>query len=75
MVKVYPNPSSGLLKVKLEQGIPADIEIIDIHGNLIFGRKNYQPGADISTRNLESGMYIIKITNKKGTIIEKILIK
>jgi len=75
LVKVYPNPSSGLLKVKLEQGIPADIEIIDIHGNLIFGSKNYQPGADISTRNLESGMYIIKITNKKGTIVEKILIK
>ncbi len=74
-VKLYPNPTNGVLTLSLENGLYAEgVIIYDAAGRLI---NNYQiAGAntynfDIS--NYENGMYLIKVVTNTGTIIRRLV--
>jgi PKD repeat protein len=68
-IEIYPNPSSGKIKVQAE-GIER-IEIMDIQGKQIYTGKENE--VDLSTQ--PKGIYIIKVTNNKGVAVEKIVLE
>jgi hypothetical protein len=71
-VKVYPNPSNGIVNITAESNVES-IELYDIQGRLLqtATAKNTIAKLDISQR--ASGMYFIKVTTEEGVKVEKIV--
>lgn len=67
-LRIYPNPTSGTLRIDLERGdnIAADIYVLDMSGR----RLRHAYGTQIDLGDLENGIYIIEInhTSRKKII-------
>jgi hypothetical protein len=63
-VKIYPNPSYGLLHIESIQ--EAEVFVIDLQGRLVF-KCNVRNGANlISIEGISSGVYFIEISHPTG---------
>jgi len=74
-IEVFPNPTNGKITVQAE-GIER-IEIIDIHGKEIqivieIGSSNNK---EIDLSDFSKGIYIIKVTTKKGVVVGKVVLE
>ena len=67
-ISVYPNPTSDLIFVDSEYEITS-IEIFDILGKKVGHFNNKQ----LSVKDLNSSMYILKINIEDYTVIKKII--
>jgi len=66
---IYPNPTTGKIKVKAE-GIES-IEIINLQGKQIYiGKEN-----EIDLSQETKGIYIIKATTRKGVAVQKVVLE
>lgn len=73
-VTIYPNPSSGVLFVKLnEYDSNANIKIYDTSGNIVFNRKNINNGL-FQVSDLRSGIYFINVNSNRFNYTSKILV-
>ena len=77
-VLIYPNPSNGLFNVELQSNQSADIEIsvYDVRGRIIFEDRydntlRFEQTIDLSQVN--SGIYIMEISDGKNTINKRII--
>ena len=76
---VYPNPSDGDFTIQLSTSLSNEINvgIFDLRGRAIFS-KLYNEGGDfkktIRLKNVQSGMYILNISNTLRQITKKIII-
>jgi hypothetical protein len=68
-IKVYPNPSSGLVSIQ-SSNTPTKIEVFDTFGRLIYTVKNNK---NINLQELNDGVYLIKIHIDKTVTIKKII--
>lgn len=70
---LFPNPAKDYIKVLSHYTIK-NVEIFDISGKLVAGKKvnTFEDTMDIS--NLPSGSYIVKIHTPKGTADKKLII-
>ncbi len=69
-IKIYPNPTRG--KIIIETKGVLEIEIINLMGTSIQKFKNT---SEIDISKHAKGIYFIKITNKKSTVVEKIILE
>jgi len=66
--KIYPNPVSGFVNVKLKgQNI---FRLYNILGNLVL-EKQFEDEIRIDLTHLEQGMYLYRIDNRTGRLIKK----
>lgn len=75
--KVYPNPATDVINIKLNTEEPADVTIYDLSGKMILNKQhrgnNILP---IYTKGLMSkGLYMINVKTKSKVFNEKILVK
>ncbi|WP_298764077.1 T9SS type A sorting domain-containing protein [uncultured Polaribacter sp.] len=71
-IKLFPNPVSNSLSVTINNNLNIEkVEIIEITGKLI--KKTNLINNSISTQNLKSGIYFVKIHSDKGIITKKII--
>ncbi len=73
MVEIYPNPVSDFLYVQLKTGNVNSLEILNMDGKKESIRLNNEKesGFDINTEKLKSGIYLLKIVYKDGTVTKK----
>lgn len=74
-VLLYPNPTNNYLNLKLESNIQnASLKIISITGQTIFDKQNIS-GTDFNfdVSNLNSGLYIIQISDENKTYHSKFI--
>jgi hypothetical protein len=71
-VKVYPNPSAGLVKVEALSAINS-IELYDVQGRLLEMQKSREMNIlfDISAR--ATGIYFLKVKTENGVKVEKLI--
>ncbi len=67
---LYPNPSDGIVKLKGEIPSNAQYNILDINGKLL--RSGYLTSDQISIEDLNSGMYLIQISDEIETVTFKV---
>lgn len=67
-VSVFPNPVSDILTINGEY---SEVNIYDIFGKLVFSST---PKKTLNISNLNNGIYIVRINNKKAISINKIII-
>ncbi|MEE9438684.1 MAG: T9SS type A sorting domain-containing protein [Saprospiraceae bacterium] len=82
-VTVYPNPTQiGQylnVNIQLEKSVSIDIDIVDITGKVIFQKSNQlHQGSNtinITTVDMNTGLYFLKIKTDDGFIYKKIVMK
>lgn len=52
-----------------------EMEIYDLTGRLVLSQKLYSDQVDISSANLQQGVYIVALTTEKGQYVKRIFIK
>jgi hypothetical protein len=77
LVKVYPNPTSGLVFVETT-GIPGNdeitIEICGLMGNVIYtGQVKGLSRQMIDLSGLPSGVCFLRTSNRQSTAVQKII--
>jgi hypothetical protein len=69
---VYPNPTSGMIKIISNASKEAVYEIFDILGNVILKQQDLHE-ADLSS--YAKGMYFIRITDNGDSYTKRIVVK
>jgi hypothetical protein len=80
MVKVYPNPSSGMITLELTLGGVSDIdvEIISMNGSMVYRNTHYSVTSvseQINLNGYATGMYMLRVWNADQVSLHKIIIQ
>ncbi|QDO93980.1 T9SS type A sorting domain-containing protein [Formosa sediminum] len=71
-IKVYPNPMNSTLNIALPNGNATQISIYNMLGKRVIS-KTIQANTSIDTKNLQSGVYILRMTQDNATITKKLI--
>jgi hypothetical protein len=82
--KVYPNPTSGELKIENGEWRMENVEVFDMMGRLHNGERRTVNGETqshasrvtchkINISHLPTGIYFLKIETEKGTVMKKVV--
>ena len=72
--RIFPNPA--LDKIVIEEPLEwseANYKFINLQGKTV--KRGFLTGQEINVNELESGLYIVLITNRKGLVLQKKIIK
>ena len=72
-VKLYPNPSTGIIKITTEN--PVSISIIDLLGKVVYSSDNLSNNSIIDLSSLQKGIYFAKIVDGNKAITQKLILK
>ena len=69
-IKVFPNPSGGILHFNIEKDLDMlyEIEILDITGKVIYSDRNISTVDTIDLSDQSSGIYFVKFSNERNII-------
>jgi len=73
-IKIIPNPNNGRFTL-LTPLNSATINIYYINGQEVYSNKNSNSSLVIDISDLSSGIYLIKIENKKSVLYDKIIVE
>jgi hypothetical protein len=77
LVSIFPNPNNGTLNLQLNNELPTtdiqSINIYDLKGSLIYKTTTFVEKIDL--RNVERGVYLVKIRCKEGILVKKIVVE
>ncbi|PQJ76307.1 hypothetical protein BTO16_10320 [Polaribacter glomeratus] len=73
-LKVYPNPTSGDVKIQSNQIIDK-VLIYNVFGKLVYKDSPKFSNIQLSMENLSSGVYVLKVFSNNATITKKIIKK
>lgn len=70
---IFPNPNHGIVFIKLKEqnNVLVEIEVLDIAGRKIFQQSENAPScqiAELDLRHLEHGIYFVKVEQRNGAI-------
>lgn len=72
-LKLYPNPTNGILNVKSDIIGLSEISIYDVYGKLISKFSFNTPQYQLDISHLSSGIYLIQQSGNHETFIQKII--
>ncbi|MCI4668253.1 MAG: T9SS type A sorting domain-containing protein [Bacteroidia bacterium] len=72
-IRIFPNPSTGLLYIRGLEGESARIEIYNSQGQALFKEELDSSGLDLSS--LVKGVYFLKIASKRGFVVRKVYLE
>ena len=78
MIRVYPNPSNGLVTVRINQlNGKVNMQVIDINGRIVYKAMNsdFNIERTLDLNHLQSGMYILKVDGESVNYTHKLIIK
>ncbi|MFZ4107018.1 T9SS-dependent M36 family metallopeptidase [Flavobacterium sp.] len=76
LFRVYPNPTNGLLNVRINNYIgKVNIQVIDINGRIVneYSNEDFNTEKVLNLNNLQSGMYLLKVTGDSLNFTQKII--
>jgi hypothetical protein len=78
-IQFYPNPNNGQFKLQIENVTAPNstLEIVNIQGQVVYNENliiNGSLSKDINI-NVEKGIYFVKLSNKNGVKVEKLIIE
>ncbi|MDZ4667279.1 MAG: T9SS type A sorting domain-containing protein [bacterium] len=70
--EMYPNPTNGIVDIKLNKLSEGSVRVIDINGKELYNSKITQTESQINLEFLSSGMYFVEVLNNGLTSIKKL---
>jgi hypothetical protein len=75
-VTVYPNPTSGIFKININNEEQGTLKVMDINNRVIFEEKTSKKREfNVNIANQIPGIYIVQFISNNGTLITQKLIK
>ncbi len=73
-VEIYPNPADDKLYLKSSNAtFNYDVEILSLEGILLIKKQNVLDNTEIDISNLNSGLYMIRLSNNKNSMNMKLI--
>lgn len=75
-IEMFPNPSSGGVKLNLICEEKTAVQVFDVFGKMIYSADNYEDSVvetDSFLSNLDSGVYVIKVIDEKNSRTSKLI--
>jgi hypothetical protein len=73
-ISVYPNPTTGELRIESGELRISNVEIFDVYGRKVSSSVSFMsPETMIDVSHLTAGIYILKIFTEAGAVIKKVL--
>lgn len=73
--KMYPNPSSGLVKFEISSDIKtAEVSVLDALGRVMFNSELDQNSKGVDLSHLKKGSYFVKISLENTTITKSLIL-
>lgn len=72
---VFPNPTQGFINIYNANGLPCDVKIFDLQGNLLYQRYSVKNETALDISNFAQGVYLLKMfseTNSYTELIERL---
>jgi hypothetical protein len=69
-IGVFPNPTSGA--VTLDNIGDADIQILNITGQVVLHVNDVQNSTTIYLSSLAQGTYLVRVVNQQGSFVKKV---
>ena len=73
-IKLYPNPSNGIVNINSNHNDKYFVEIYDLLGNIIF-KTTKQGDSIIDLSSFEKGIYVVKLSTEENSISKRIVIQ
>jgi hypothetical protein len=74
-LKIFPNPSNGIVNIKSSEGFYTEIFITDISGKVVYCAPSFTGNQLlINLTDKPNGIYLLHLKTKSETLIEKIII-
>jgi hypothetical protein len=73
---IYPNPSSDIFNIKIGDIQLQNIEVIDISGKILFSKNDFDNSGgeiQIDLSNVAKGVYFLKLSANKKSVVKKIV--
>ncbi len=70
--EMYPNPTNGMIDIKLNKLSEGSIRVIDINGKEFYNSKITQAESQINLEFLASGMYFVEVVNNGQASVKKL---
>ena len=75
-ISVFPNPSTGLFKIRLNQVNNFDrLRITDISGKEIYSISDFQKDLSVDLRKFGEGIYIMNLNSDNMNFVKRIIVK
>jgi len=75
-LKIYPNPSRGILEVEWTDMILDEITIYNAMGTVIYSFSNINSSFfKFNTQSLSSGLYFISVKTQEGILSSKFIVE
>jgi len=74
-IKIYPNPTTGLITIKNEELRMNNVSVFDIYGKKVLETEVKSQKYELDLRKEAKGIYIIKVTTDKGVVVEKVVLE
>jgi hypothetical protein len=76
VISVYPNPSNGVVDVKLEIEGKAEVKVYNQIGKLLYNNvvsNDNNNGLDVFLSNLDEGVYFVNVIGDEKNITTKLI--
>ncbi|MDA7803305.1 T9SS type A sorting domain-containing protein [Crocinitomix sp.] len=74
-IKIYPNPSSGLVYIQSENEEIASIKLYNSLGQLVMSINPTSSYAELNLKNFERGIYLVVIETAEGLVRRQIVLQ
>ncbi|MCE3227549.1 MAG: Serine/threonine-protein kinase PknD [Bacteroidetes bacterium] len=71
---LYPNPNHGSFKIDLNSEKKADVEIYGVDGKCVYSKKEINSAETIQLKQLEAGIYFLKVYSENNFVVKKFVI-
>ena len=75
LVSIYPNPTNNIANIEFESFGTYELKVLDISGKLVHSEELTAQNHQINTESWPAGIYQISITNDKGQMSNKTIVK
>jgi len=73
-VRIYPNPAKDYVQIETKENTNVMFYLYDIQGELISQHKIHST-LSVDLRNVNKGLYIVRIEGSESTYVDKLLLK
>ncbi len=74
-ITVRPNPTTDNFTVTLAENTPANVQLFNIVGQMVYNQKTTEETLTVNVNNLTSGIYMLKVTQNGKTYTSKVVVK
>ncbi|MFZ4546161.1 MAG: carbohydrate binding domain-containing protein [Bacteroidales bacterium] len=77
VIKTYPNPAMNYITIEATNSgyTISNAKIIDLQGKIIYYENNLKSKSNINISNLQTGLYLVKLTYENGAVSDHKFIK